>query len=600
MTPWEKLDLEPTIDQRQIRKAYAKQLKLIDQDTQPEAFIELREALAEAQHAAENNLYQTDNDENENNFEWLDSDTETEDIHHPDQLYSMTNAFDIDSLFENLKQHIQQQDIHFNIRAALAEFHQRLNELSNTDLKNLYQDKMEQLLLENDLDDFLTVLDDAKSTQDEIQNEQRSTPIDSFDPHNLPNDTEQTEYLALYQVLLHQTGKALWEDDISDETFILYEQLLALQFDLTLAEQIEIKDELTRVLSQLRIEAPSTQYFRFLKLWHQVYPEDAQEYNDSFYAQNLQERLNDYLHRYKDISQLSNEDYDNLQILSGNKPFAPIRTYQFNRKLKRQTPSLNLYETALQIGLTNTASNHNFQFIKCLNLNQKQHFLWINLVLLAGLYQILAVFIYPALNYSQIFTVCAIVTYFYAYIVQPIIHAEIVVLLNQQDDLKNYTMIWFFSGLILCGVTPLLNSDFNFTLTLIWLIFSIILFGCIQQNAKDDTNNVINENLQDEKWMIYAILAGICAAIGYLFYTLGLQSSPWLGLFSLMPIGCLLLPDTFRPSFLLFGNRRKETELTETQISWASSIIILLRTGMIYWIGSVIPPLLIESISRIS
>ncbi|MDQ9000896.1 hypothetical protein [Acinetobacter baumannii] len=49
MTAWQRLGIEPTDNQREIKKAYAKQLKLIDQDTQPEEFILLREALETAQ-----------------------------------------------------------------------------------------------------------------------------------------------------------------------------------------------------------------------------------------------------------------------------------------------------------------------------------------------------------------------------------------------------------------------------------------------------------------------------------------------------------------------------------------------------------------------
>ncbi|KCX66197.1 hypothetical protein J567_4524 [Acinetobacter baumannii 754286] len=53
MTAWQRLGIEPTDNQREIKKAYAKQLKLIDQDTQPEEFILLREALETAQFEAE-------------------------------------------------------------------------------------------------------------------------------------------------------------------------------------------------------------------------------------------------------------------------------------------------------------------------------------------------------------------------------------------------------------------------------------------------------------------------------------------------------------------------------------------------------------------
>ncbi len=64
MTAWQRLGIEPTDNQREIKKAYAKQLKLIDQDTQPEEFILLREALETAQFEAENLIYENEDLDN--------------------------------------------------------------------------------------------------------------------------------------------------------------------------------------------------------------------------------------------------------------------------------------------------------------------------------------------------------------------------------------------------------------------------------------------------------------------------------------------------------------------------------------------------------
>ena len=60
MTAWQRLGLEPTDNQREIKKAYAKQLKLIDQDQQPDDFIALRAAFEQAQYEAERMSYEYD------------------------------------------------------------------------------------------------------------------------------------------------------------------------------------------------------------------------------------------------------------------------------------------------------------------------------------------------------------------------------------------------------------------------------------------------------------------------------------------------------------------------------------------------------------
>lgn len=52
MTPWDILGIARTTDEREIRKAYARVLKTIDQELEPEKFIALREALDAARNEA--------------------------------------------------------------------------------------------------------------------------------------------------------------------------------------------------------------------------------------------------------------------------------------------------------------------------------------------------------------------------------------------------------------------------------------------------------------------------------------------------------------------------------------------------------------------
>lgn len=63
MSCWTILNLEPTTDEKQIRRAYAKILKTIDQDQEPARFIELRAALEQAQSWAAWQHEETDDEE---------------------------------------------------------------------------------------------------------------------------------------------------------------------------------------------------------------------------------------------------------------------------------------------------------------------------------------------------------------------------------------------------------------------------------------------------------------------------------------------------------------------------------------------------------
>ncbi|HCI3536153.1 TPA: molecular chaperone, partial [Acinetobacter baumannii] len=108
MTAWQRLGIEPTDNQREIKKAYAKQLKLIDQDTQPEEFILLREALETAQFEAENLIYENEDLDNsssifEENNSFNDQNLNSDDL----------NDQTLENKLKRLKHHIAIQDINF-------------------------------------------------------------------------------------------------------------------------------------------------------------------------------------------------------------------------------------------------------------------------------------------------------------------------------------------------------------------------------------------------------------------------------------------------------------------------------------------------------
>ena len=120
MTAWQRLAIEPTSDQREIKRAYARQLKTIDQDTQAEAFILLREALQEAQAEAEMMAYESEYEEDVTPSIIYDLNVTT------DTDISSTISAQIETLFVDLEQQITSQNIKFNITDAIIQFWDRL------------------------------------------------------------------------------------------------------------------------------------------------------------------------------------------------------------------------------------------------------------------------------------------------------------------------------------------------------------------------------------------------------------------------------------------------------------------------------------------
>ena len=588
MTAWQQLGIEPTTNLRAIKKAYAIKLKQIDQDTQPEQFISLREALQTAQYEAQYEL----SDQEEINDSIFNHEQRT--YHLIEQTESVqeieinqSSDNELEEIYLAIQQRIIEQDIHFNIREALHEFGDHLNTVNEEVTRLSYIERMDHLLRDHDLEDFIGYL--AESTEhltitsdqtDEFYNHSEMV-IDLNDEQSDQNITQGIDPITdeLYQV-----KQLLWEDNISDDVFERFSLLLNQQFDLPLEQQIEIKDQLMSAVAELRVDTMSPQYFRFLERWNDVYPDDLHEYNDHYYHRILQQRLHDFLQKRDLYKSLSHEDYSIFEYLSSSQSFHPFKMLHLQKQLGHHHPEQNVMDVIDQFEIDDTASNINYNFLK--SINHIKHFVLFNLVLSVATFFVLNQFLSNLLTQKSLILISIGVFFVFTFIVQPITHAKILAFPNRDEQLLRYQKIWFISGFLMCIAASALPTILYYSLSYLWVIFTIILLGCLKLDAHKNMNRIFQSAYIKYDYLMIGIgIAILCLGFGFIFYTLGQPYRPWLISFSLIPISCLLFPDSFRPLFYVFGAKKNTDDLTEQQVTRKAIIIILLRIAFVGSVG---------------
>lgn len=587
MTAWQQLGIEPTTNLREIKKAYAVKLKQIDQDTQPDQFIALREALQTAQYEAEYGLF--DQEENQdslcNDDEPLNFNEHTESA----QENEINQASDtlLEAMYLAIQQHIVEQDIHFNIREALHEFAYHLDTVNEQVIRLSYIERMDHLLRDHDLEDFLGYVAESSNHSTIASDQINEFPDHSdmvIDLRNEESNQSITQEIDPVIDELYQVKQLLWEDNISDDVFERFSSLLNQQFDLPLGQQIEIKDQLMSALAELRVDTMSPQYFRFLERWNDVYPDDVHEYNEHYYSRILQQRLHEYLQKHDLFKSLSPDDYSLFEQLSGTQSFHPFKMLHLQKQLGHHHPNQQVMDVLDQFEINDTASNINYNFLK--SINHIKHFVLINLVLSVATFFVLNQFLSSLLTQKSLILISIGVFILFTLIIQPIIHAKILAFPNRDDQLLRYQKIWFISGFLMCIAASTLPTILYSSLSYLWLIATIILLGCLKLDAHKNMNRIFQSAYIQYDYLMMGIgIAILCLGFGFGFYTLGQPHQPWLMCYSLIPISCLLFPDSFRPLFYSFGAGKNTDDLTQQQIIRKTIIIILLRIAFVGSVG---------------
>ena len=305
MNAWQILGIPPTKDQRAIKRAYAKQLKSIDQEQNPEAFLALRAALEQAQFEAEylsddpqDDPFHTDqNSEDlfastENQYQEdsvptkSDSSSFTDTSHYQSQI--QTEILQIAQLYQQLGRQIQHQYAQSAIQNILIQLKPLLDAIA-TEEAEPYLEKIAYLLYIHDLENLFDLVaptppaqqsgdnlfnipalaeaDEPNLTSENIENEQQHRPRhEEFELFNIPNlegldtnteasplsskDIAELELEQAYQALTLQLQHPPAHFSIHDALYHLPKKLLQVNPE----QQTLYREKILTLLTQYGLE----------------------------------------------------------------------------------------------------------------------------------------------------------------------------------------------------------------------------------------------------------------------------------------------------------------------------------------------------------
>lgn len=319
MNVWHILQIEPTSNQREIKKAYAKQLKRIDEeDTQ--AFIRLREAFETAQILAHH----------------LEDESENQDENQAEA--NISNEHDVNNAST------EEQAEHDVENTAIL-----------SDEKDLDQnDHHKDLVIELDLDELLFKNNDlnAKKANAFIWTKQ----------------TEKAQFYTDYDNLLDE----LHEGKYDAVTFERFQKILIEMQDFNLNEQFNLKAKLLWVLSSHDYHAHfQVEILEFLLLWQYYYPIEQNfdiSYEEEqilemteFYQRQTMLNLPESLNSAK-VALLNNEKFDLFGMLKLN---GYLHSHRYENEIELD-----------ELWVKDKDENINFQYLKVLN-SIPEKYIWV-------------------------------------------------------------------------------------------------------------------------------------------------------------------------------------------------------------------------------
>ncbi len=333
MSHWHILGIAKTTDEREIRKAYARVLKTIDQELQPEKFIALREVLEAARQEA---YYASLEQESEQDDDDIFGDqADISQLEQPTISNSSPGSTADTELtaqdtspepetplhqhgFEFLLSAIQQQNSQLDLRKELVDYVDYISSLPASVLADAqaksYLQQLDSACIEaglSGINDFLNI----RKPQAETTASTQPIPAD--------NDISLKAQEQYFKEKLDQLCQALWNEHFNDENFAKFQQCLKEWPEQSLEHQMATYDQLSYVLGSAQEQSDSSN--RFLLGWYEHFGNDVPPASAEGALHRLHDRIEVLLVEHQFWRNVPAKYHNTLQALKQGTPFKPFR-----------------------------------------------------------------------------------------------------------------------------------------------------------------------------------------------------------------------------------------------------------------------------------
>lgn len=591
MSMWQILGLAETHDKRSIKKAYARQLKLIDQEQNPEAFIALREALEQALHYAE--YYQED---------WQDNTFEADAT--PPTLteklqYIQHDGLHIQVIESSESNHVPQNHIIYDENVTTS------TDLNQQDITQELKQKIEydvteniepknQDLIPDSTQEFKNSPDNIINTEDyHIQNpllrewlEQSSVIFDG--------QTELEQHYPIYYhhhqplifQLINQSLHYLHTEQFHHESFIYFQECLAFIKQQPLIEQIELKNYFSAYLSAVYSATTQPNFARFVLYWQEQFPDPEQ-----FFIDNDNAPLYQYIDFFKQQDEILHSLNEKTQHY--------LNKVIYNQRFNLWSMLYLLFKPKVTKNLAHFAisePNQNKNYFFLYNIQQWHRELWIYIIVFMSGWLFLKEleFYYSTLNPRNIFAIS--IGFFLVYYVlhfifkSKILTSEYLHTLRIQNYLK---YIWFFTGIIFSLSFSYLWYSYKIatmSMCLAWLLFTTFIFSLAQYHDEDKLHKKLfkSVNIYIDYLVIIAsiFIVLLYAFIPYVYYEIKIPQ--WLYVFGFIPIGFLFFSQYFSSLYKQLSYHKHDDDIEHGQFKYKLKFhlqdqsMIIARAGLVF------------------